>query len=53
MNCLLSKIERLLIENISDGIPGTSEHDHLQFPLHEFYSLAPCKCCRELARNPF
>lgn len=45
MNCLLSKIERLLKENSSGEIPGTGEHDHLQFPLHEFYSLAPCKFC--------
>jgi hypothetical protein len=53
MNCLLSKIELLLIEKNSGGIPGTSEHDRLQFPLHEFYNLAPYKYCLELARNPF
>jgi hypothetical protein len=52
-NCLLSNIERLLIEKCLGGIPRTSEHDPLQFPWHEFCSLAPCKYFWGSTRNPF
>jgi hypothetical protein len=35
-NCLLSNIERLLLEKCLSGIPRTSKHDPRQFLWHDF-----------------